>query len=239
MSLTVREFVEQSYQLISASSPTIPLQGSDLSFGIRILNQLLQSYAATGLMITIASTQTVALAIGQEYVVTGDASYIPTPDITVGRLANLENAWLELDSVDYPLINISIDEFNTAWKYEPLQGLPRFVIVYQDTQTTSLRLYPAPSQYFQFFVRGKFQLPVVTSNSDMSLLPDYYQQYLMFAVARQLAPFKGRMAAWVKDLEAIYQELKDNIVSSSEVNVAIGGDRQSLLNGAWRVRAGV
>lgn len=237
--LTVREFVEESYRLISASSPTVPLHGSDLSTGIRILNQLFKSYASTGLMITIARTESVALTVGQQFVVTGSPEVLPTPDITVGRLSNLENAWLELSGVVYPMIYISIDEFESSWKYNPLQGLPRFVIVYPDVQTTKIRIYPAPSQFFEFFVRGKFQLPTLNSNSDMSLVPEYMQQYLMFALARQVAPFKGRMNAWTKDLEMIYQELKDVIVASSEVNLAISGDRQSMLNGAWRVRAGI
>ena len=237
--LTVREFVEQSYQLINAASPTVPLHGSDLSLGIRILNQLLHSYASTGLMITVARTESVALTVGQDFVVCGSPDFVPTPDITAGRLINLENAWINFSNVDIPLINISIDEFESSVKYRPLDGLPRFIIFYPDVAVTRLRLYPAPSQFFEFSVRGKFELPTVTSNDDMGILPEYYQQYLMFALARQLAPFKGRMAAWVSNLENIYQELRDIMISTSEVNVAISGDRQSLLNGSWRVRSGV
>ena len=51
---TVRQFVDQMYRLIDAHSPTVPITGNDLQIGILVLNQLLNSYAATGLNLTIA-----------------------------------------------------------------------------------------------------------------------------------------------------------------------------------------
>lgn len=159
--------------------------------------------------------------------------------IKEGRLANLDNAWLLLSGVTYPLINKSRDEYLAAWKYEPLKGLPRFIIVYPDTNVVTAQLYPAPSQFYQFFARGKFQLSALTSNDDMSSLPQYYVRFFLFATAKDVAMFTGRAEAWTQKLEAMYQEAMDVIVSASEVNLSIAGDQQSLLNGAWRVRAGI
>ena len=309
MFLTVREFVLQMYRLISASNPTVPLHGDDEKLAIQVLNQLMQSYASSGLMLTIAQTVTAPVNLGIQNIIFCDPSYptgqqtetvslisgadtfsvvngsiyavgervtgngIPpfttifaiqenlitisqnatytgssvltfgaqtdTVYIKQGRLANLDNAWLVLSGVTYPLIDKSRDDYLSAWKYEPLQGLPRFVITFPNTNYVSLRLYPAPSQYFQFFCRGKFQLPVLTSNDDLSLVPEYWHLYFLYAVAKQVAYFKGRGSAWTPDLEATYRELKDNMEGASEVNLSIMGDEQSLLNGAWRVRAGI
>lgn len=236
---TVREFVTQSYQLISAHSPTTPIPGSDLSLGIKVLNQLLQSYAATGLMITIAKEISVPVAIGQEEVVCGPSTYSPTPDITLGRLANLDSAWLLLNGVTYPLIDESRNDYLAAWKYEPLQGLPRFVIVFPDTDVVRIRLYPRPSQVYDFNIRGKFQLAELTSNDNMGIIPQYYLRYLLFATAKDMAMYTGRAEAWTDRLEMMLQEATDVMVSASETNTAIVGDRESLLNGAWRVRAGI
>lgn len=237
--MNVREFVTQSYQLISANSPTVPLHGSDLSLGITILNQLLQSYASTGLMLTIAKEVSIPIIAGQKTVTCGDANFTPTPDITEGRLANLNNAWIELNGVTYPLIDESRNQFFAAFKYEPLLGLPRFIIALPNTQITTLRLYPAPSQQYEFHIRGKFQLPALTSNSEMDLVPQYYHLYLLFALAKKIALFKGRAAAWTPELEATYQVEEDKIIAASDINVAITGENASLLNGAYRVQAGV
>lgn len=236
---TVRQFVTQSYRLISASNPTVPLHGDDLELGITVLNQLLQSYAATGLMLTIAQTVTAPLTINQQEVVIGPATFVPLPDITIGRLANYDSAWLLLDGVTYPLIEQNRDEFLAAWKYDPLMGLPRFAIVYPDTEVVRIRIYPSPSQYFQFYLRGKFQITNFGSNDNLDGLPDYFIRYLLFALARDMSLYKGRAAAWTERLEQTYMESKDIMESASEVNTSIVGETESLLNGSWRVMAGI
>jgi hypothetical protein len=167
---------------------------------------------------------------------------IPTPNIAYikeGRLANMDSAWLQLSGVTYPLIDKSRDEFLAAWKYEPLQGLPRFIINFPDTNFVRAQLYPAPSQFFQFFCRGKFQKLPLTSNDTLDSLPQYQELFLLYAVAKYVSKFKGRGGAWTEDLENEYRELKDQMEAASEVNLSIAGDEQSLLNGAWRTRAGI
>ena len=159
--------------------------------------------------------------------------------IKQGRLANLDSAWLELSGVTYPLIDKSRDEFLAAWKYEPLQGLPRFIITFPDTKIVRAQLYPAPSQFFTFFARGKFQKSVLTANDTMDMLPDYFELFFLYACAKYTAKFKSRGGVWTDDLEADYRELKNDMEAASEVNLSIAGDEQSLLNGAWRVRAGI
>ena len=236
---TVRQFVFQSYRLINASNPTIPLHGDDQELMISILNQLMQYYAATGLMMTIATTVSVNLTNNQQEVVIGPATFLPTPDITLGRLANYDSAWLLLDGVTYPLIEQNRDEFLAAFKYDPLAGLPRFCVVYQDVEVTRIRIYPAPSQFFQFNLRGKFQQTDLTVNDTLDGLPGYYYRYFLLAVARDTAMYKSRMAAWIPELEERYKEAKDIMEAASEVNLSIVGERESLLNGSWRVRAGI
>lgn len=243
---TIKQFLDDSYRLINPGNPTQPLHGNDLSFGLRRLNDLLTSYAADGLMMTIASTQTVALTVGQEFVTAGPPPPVtipPTPplyNINVGRMANWESAWLNLMGVDYPLVFKTQDQWHSSFKYQPLSGLPRFIIPFPDVQSVSFRLYPSPSQFFQFFIRGKFQLPNYLSTDDTMLtLPGYYNRYFLFAVAKDLALFKGRTEAWTDKLEDELIKASKIIQANSEVDLAIVGDEESLLNGSWRVRAGV
>lgn len=236
---TVREFITQSYRLTTAGNPFVTLGEDDLRLGILVLNQLLEYYAATGLLLTIAKEVSYPLSIGQQTVTVGPSTFIPTPDITLGRLANLDSAWLLLSGVTYPLILESRDEFLSSWKYDPLQGLPRFLITFPDTEIVNLRLYPAPSQFFELHLRAKFQLGDLTANDTMAGLPQYFQRFLLFAAAKDIAMYKARIEAWTDKLEAMLREAQDIMEAASEVNLCITGDRESLLNGAWRVRAGI
>ena len=236
---TTRQFVRDAYKLINPSNPSQVLHGFDENDAIRYLNDILQGYAGAGVLITIAKQISIPLTVGQEFVTFGATTDVPTPDVTIGRLATLNSSWLDLSGVTYPLIQQNRDEFLASFKYDPLLGLPRFAIVYPDTQVVSVRLYPAPSQFFQFNLRGKFQLPILTSNSDMSLVPQYYIQYLKFALAKDLALFSGRAMAWTDELEKRYLRAEDQVLAASEINLTITGDRASLLNGSWRVMSGV
>ncbi len=239
MTETVRQFVQDSYQLVSAASPTVPLQGYDLSNGISLLNQLLRAYSSSGLLLTVAKESIYNLSINQSEVTYGFPDHIPLPDVIEGRLANLADAWLLLDNVTYPLIIESRDVFLSSYKYDPQVGLPRFAIVYNETDLTRIRLYPGASQEYELHVYGKFELFPVDSNDDMSSLPGYYLRFLKFALAKDVAAFKGRAAAWTPFLEEMYLDAKKQMENVSTINLVINSENESLLNGSWRVRAGV
>lgn len=236
---TVKGFVQDSYQLISASSPTTPLHGDDMSKGVQFLNELLNAFSSTGLMTTIARHITFTLPIAQEEVTFGSPTYVPTPDVTEGRLANLQNAWLLLENVTYPLIIENRNTFFQSYKFDPQLGLPRFVIITNEVDLTRMRFYPAASQVYEVNIYGKFQLPDLTENSSMSLVPTYYIRYLRFALAKDLALYKGRMQAWNQMLEDMLIQAQQDMMSVSSVNLNIETEQESYLNGSWRVRAGV
>lgn len=238
-SQNVGAFVEDCYQIISANSPTVPLQGNDMSKGIQFLNERLQAYSANGLMLTIAKEVTLSVAINQGEITFGNIGFTPTPDILEGRLANLENAWINLDGVDYPLIIESRHEFFSSYKYQPLQGLPRFIIVKPETNLTRVQIFPAPSQVYEMHVYGKFQLATVRQVDSMDSLPTYYIRFLRLAVAKDLAVYKSRTDAWTPFLEQLLQEAIDDMDAASSINLDINVNSESWLNGAWRVRAGI
>lgn len=236
---TVRDFVTDAYQLISSSTPTVPLQGDDLSKGVKFLNQLLRHYSTTGLFLPIAKEVIYPLSIGQSIVTFGAPDYVPTPDVTQGRLENASDIWLLLDGVTYPIIIESRDVFLSSYKYDPQVGLPRFGIIFNEVDLTRLRLYPGASEVFELHVYGKFELPQLTSNDTMSLLPDYITNFLQFAVGKLYAAYKGRSQAWSPFLESQLTEFRQDIEAVSTVNVVVQTENESLLNGSWRVRAGV
>ena len=228
--------------VLTTSSPSFTVQdGTIYAIGDLVTGNGIPALSAIlsidGNLITLTNSATITGSSTLSFI---QPSIIPgVVFIKDGRLANLDNAWLILSGVTYPLIDKSRDDYLAAWKYEPLQGLPRFAITFPNTEWVDIRLYPAPSQYFDFYCRGKFQLSAYTKDSDLSNLAQYFIRFLLFACARDVCMYKGRAEAWTPKLEQMYQEAYDIMVSTSEVNLSITGDEQSLLNGAWRVKAGI
>jgi hypothetical protein len=239
-SQTVKQFVDDSYQLVSANTPTVPLQGNDMLKGIQFFNELLQEYSANALLITIAKSITFNMAIGQSEVTFGAADYVPTPNVTTfGRLANAQNVWLTLQGVTYPLIIEDRNVFLASYKYDPQLGLPRFAIIYNETDLTRMRIYPAPSQVFTLNVYGKFQLPPLGQNDTMSIIPQYALKYLKIALAQELSFYKGRSEAWTDKLQKRYNDARQEMEAASSLNLVVDTSNESYLNGAWRVRSGI
>jgi len=236
---TVKAFVQDSYQLISASSPTVPLHGDDMLKGVQFLNELLDYFSATGLLTPIAKHITFTLPIAQEEITFGSPTQLPLPDVTEGRLSNLQNIWLELDNVTYPLIIENRNVFYQSYKFDPQLGLPRFAILTNEVDLTRIRFYPAASQVYTVNLYGKFQLPNVTENDTMALIPTYMIRFLRLAVAKDLSIYKGRIQAWNALLQKMLEEAEQTITSVSSVNLNIETEQESYLNGSWRVRAGV
>jgi hypothetical protein len=239
MAQTVKAFVQDSYQIISASSPTVPLHGDDMLKGVQFLNELLNYFSATGLLTPIAKHITFTLPIAQQEITFGSATQIPAPDVTQGRLSNCQNVWLELDNVTYPLIMENRNTFYQSYKFDPQLGLPRFAIITNEVDLTRMRFYPAASQVYTVNVYGKFQLPDLTVNDTMALLPMYHKRFLRLALAKDLSIYKGRTQAWTEQLQAMLIEAQQTIESVSSVNLNIETEQESYLNGAWRVRGGV
>ncbi len=232
---TVREFVRDSYRIVSANSPTTPLHGDDMSQGIKFLNELLQSYSGTGLMITIPKEVSTNIIAGTTEVTFAASG----ADVNQGRLANLQNAWLLLENVTYPLIPVSQSEYYNTYRFNPLLGLPLYCIFLPEDEVTRLILYPGASQGYELHVYGKFQLPELTANDTMASLPLYYTRYIKLAVARELCLYMSRMEAWSEKHEKWYIEAKKDMESVSSINLDVQSPNENQLNGAYRVRAGV
>jgi hypothetical protein len=242
----VKEFVDDAYRLITSGSPFVPLHGNDLSKGVQFLNELLSYYSGQALLTTIASLVTIPLQTNVAFVIfVPPTAILPTPIpantvyYTQGRLSNLENAWINLDGLDYPLFDESRNVFFDSYKYFPLSGLPRYCIVTNQIDQTTMQIYPKPSQFYNLYVYGKFELPTILAPGVMSSIPSYQIRFLKLALANDLANYKSRSAAWTKKLEKDYQEAKDVMESCSAVNLAIQSDDDSYLNGHWRVAAGI
>jgi len=249
-SQTVRDFVSDSYQIVSANSPTVTLPDGDQAKGIRLLNQLILSYSGTGLLTTIAKQVDFILPIGSQYITFCDAGYSPQPpptpythfpvvNVLEGRLSNLENAWLHLDGVTYPLIDESRNVFYASYKFDPQKGLPRFCVITNNVDYTTMRVYPSASQQYYISVYGKFQLPILNANDNMSLVPQYYYRFLSLALAKEIARYKGRMSAWTSDLALDLKDAMEDMIACSPINLVIETDHDSLLNGSWRCKAGI
>lgn len=235
MTQTVREFVSDAYKIVSSNSPTAPLQGSDQLQGIRFLNELMQYYSGSGLLLTVSKEVMFNVITGQSEITFAQSG----ATVNEGRLANTSDVWLLLQGVTYPLIEIDENEFFSSYKYNPLLGLPIYFIIQPFENSTKMIIYPGPSQGYEMHVYGKFEKTELTANDTMVDYPLYYIRFLKLALARELAIYKSRIEAWSDRHEKMYLLAQREMESNSQVNLAVISPNENQLNGAYRVMAGV
>lgn len=232
---TVREFVSDAYKVVSSNTPTAPLQQYDESQGIRFLNELIQYYSGAGLLLTVSKEVVFNIIAGQNEITF--AQFGAT--VNEGRLANISNAWLVLQGVDYPLIEVTDTDFFASYKYQPLLGLPIYFVIQAEENSTKMILYPGPSQGYDLHVYGKFEKTALTANDTMIDFPLYSIRFYKLALARELAIYKSRIEAWSDKHEKWYLDAKKEMEANSQVNLDVISPNENQLNGAYRVRAGI
>ncbi len=235
MTQTVREFVSDAYKPISANSPTGGLQQSDLSQGIQFLNELLQYWSGSGLLITVPNEIVFNVIAGQNEITFAQSG----ATINQGRLANTSDVFLVLQGVTYPLVEITDNDFFSSYKYKPLLGLPIYFIIQPYTNSTKMTLYPGPSQGYEVHVYGKFEKAALTANDTMVDWPLYAIRFIKLALSRELAIYKSRIEAWSEKHEKFYLLAQREMEANSQVNLDVISPNENQLNGAYRVRAGV
>jgi hypothetical protein len=130
-------------------------------------------------------------------------------------------------------------QFFSSYKYQPLSGLPRYVVVTNQDDYTTMQIYPKPSQVYTLWLYGKFELATLDENSVVNI-PNYSLRFYKLALGKDLCNYKARGSAWTPKLQSDYKEAKDVMESASTVDLSIdAGNDDSMLNGANRVRAGV
>jgi hypothetical protein len=235
MTQTVREFVRDSYKIVSANSPTAPLQGSDELQAIRFLNELLQYYSGSGQLITVSNEVIFNIITGQSQITFAQTG----ATVNQGRLANTSDVWLVLQGVTYSLIEVDENEFFSSYKYAPLLGLPIYFVIQPLVNSTNMILYPGPSQGYEMHVYGKFEKTELTATDTMVAWPLYSIRFLKLALARELAIYKSRIEAWSDKHEKFYLLAKEEMESNSQFNLEVVSPNENQLNGAYRVRAGI
>lgn len=236
--LTVREFIRDCYSLIDPHNPVIPLTANDLSLGVRVLNMLIKSFSANGLLISVAKEFRILIPPGTKEIITGSSAEFPTPDIPY-RCAHANNCWLDLEGLTYPLVDITRSKYLQSYKYRELGALPLYFFTFQENKICRIRLYPGTSQHYHFNIRGKFQLPDFDVNGNMDEMPEYSYRWLELATAKDIALKSGRSEAWTDTLESSLKEARLEIEGVSEVDLSVNPPTSIGLVGAARVRAGI
>lgn len=208
MAYTALELITRSYylsQVVSRSLQTV--SGEQITDGLFLLNADLD-YKSTDLRLIPYFTELDFPTIqGQELY------FIP-------NLLYVDSLTFNLQTVRYSLIETTRKEYFATPRIDNVQSLPYEYRIERQLDGANVYLYFVPNTVYTMKLWGKFSLPEVALNTDMTLTYDsFYIEYLRYSLAVRICEDWG---ASVPDATmAKYKEMQKKLMDVSPGDLSI------------------
>lgn len=202
---TAAELIKRSYYLAQVLDPREEIEGFQASEGLHELNRVMDNWGS--LSYTIPSYTIVTIAV-----LANTSSYDVTPVIT--QLS--ESHILDSNNVQYPLVQIDLQRFNTLnfSLSATAPTRPSMIFVQNDFTNyptlSKVRLFPVPDASYTLTLYAMRRLANVTYSEELSMLPAYVVAALEYELAKQLINIYGTTPAltFMQDYEETIKQLK-------------------------------
>lgn len=162
---TVRDLITDALAANGALGQGESLSDDDVQLCLRRLQRMIDSWANDVLTVFDTTEGTMTL-------VAGTTSY-STTSLSSGRPVSVQNMFLRLDNVDYPVTMIDEESYD-AQCYKPATGLPIYCQYAPSYPNGTFYFYPTPSDAYVAHVKGRYPLGSSwTVNTAVSLPPGY------------------------------------------------------------------
>lgn len=175
MSYTVTQLVTNSYYLSSVVAPGLEtVTGEQLNEGLDLLNFCISDLSLDFRKIPYYTTYAFAGIIGQEtYFVPG--------------LVEVETLTFFINSIRYSMINTYRKPYFGSSRANDINSLPFCYEVERVLNGSNISVYFWPDQEYPFELHGRFILPQVSLNQDLTLnLELFYINYLRHYLAKYI-----------------------------------------------------
>lgn len=216
-SKTVRKLITQAYKLIGKASEHQNLTSAQIKDGLDALNDRLDHFGSVSNYIAFAQSITFPLVIGQE---TYELSNEVGADVVTNRLIEVDIVTLNVTGTEYPVKILDDKFYYGAVRDSAESGRPENVFLQNDTLSSFLTFFKKPDVAYTCFVKGKFVLSNLVLSDNLNELPQYYNEFLKYDLAKILKDsYEGN--SWSQMKEAHYQQLSDDIFKMNDIPLTI------------------
>lgn len=227
-SMTVNQLVREAYETAALIEEDEDLSAAKLNRGVSILNQLVSQFN-TGEIVPYYQNLSFDLVASQSSYI---LSLADGADVSTNPLLQLSNAYLTVNGQTFPLEIITDQEYFNSWRAVTTNGQPFQVYLDSGINTSSLTFYLTPDQNYSCTIRGKFCLSNFVANTDITNLPSYYYQYLIFLLAKRLAAAYPS-GVWTQIAQDFLDQSENAVRSANKLNVLVNNSPALIANGMY------
>ena len=229
---TARTLIKKAMQKAGILTKTETPSSDEASDALDTLNDLLASLANENLMVYYRATEQFSLVAGTATYTIGTGGTFNT-----SRPVSIVSAYYRIGDIDYPLTQISDENYDDYVDYKTLSSLSEVFTYDNGFPLGRMTLYPVPSGSWNIYIRMEKPLTSLTLDNDVELPPGWLQ-FLIYQLAVLLAPEYG--VAIDPKIEQIANRSKYNVELAVAKNrsmdaVPMGFGRFNIYTG-WRDR---
>ena len=194
--MNATELVTHSYYLSGVVARELEeVTGSQLSDGIRLLNNIINEKSATAHQIPFDTSTTFNGVGGQE-------------EYPIAGLIDVTSLTFINSNVRYSMTWKPRDEYHGSTRILNNRTLPSIYTTNRTINGTTISVYFSPDQPYEFEVWGKFFLTNVTIATDLSTyFTSFFIAYLEFALAKRICLYNTLIFPPEKEMELKKQEM--------------------------------
>jgi hypothetical protein len=202
MAYTTEQLITDAFyaaEIVSREFETV--SGSQISDGLRWLNEVLGAKVIEPYLIPYESQSTFSAVIGQE-------------DYTISDLISIDTLTFLKDDVRFPVNYIPRNQYRGNYRVETITTLPYEYFYERQLGGAKISLYFLPDEAYTFTITGVFRLANVSLGDDLeSTLDTFYITYLKYALANKICTEYAQNAPM--RIEQALAEYEHNISKSS------------------------
>jgi len=216
-SITTNQLVIRALYLINEYSPNEMPSDEDIIEGLFFLNSILSNLSGNGIFIPYVTSINFNTVANQQMYRLGTES---TADVNSTKLVEPFDAYMVYNMAQIPLEIIPHDRFFQLVRYPLTTNRPTQIFFQNDITGTQIYLWSTPNTAYPIYIRGKFALGDVLPQQSLSMIPDYYNHFLIYALARSLNNVFGA-DKWDAIRDAEYRGALSNITAQNDIDFSV------------------
>jgi hypothetical protein len=215
--LTIGQMVEQSLIMIGEYTPSETPENKYFSEGVMWMNLILRTLSASGINIPFQSLLTFNLVPNKiEYTIGQN----PPVDVVSNYIVSITAGNVLLNNQEYPLTPLGFVQYDNSYKSITSTGLPRYYVLDNALGVSTVIIYPIPDQTYICNLRVKSVISPVNLNSQITDIPDYYQQLLIYELSAKLANLYPT-ALWDEKRQNELRELRQLMLNTNSIDLTL------------------
>jgi len=216
--ITATSIINKAFHLTGAFTVEDKLEGPVIAEALDLLNELLASFAVSGLLLPVRNTITFSTSADKSiYTFGSSADY----DINTNQLIEITNCnIIEQNGITYPLRSMSSSMYYNSFLNRISYAMPRRYLLEQNPSYSKITFYPSPDRDYTVELQCKQHLSNLTESAKITQINVNYLRFLRYALARELKNYYPA-SSWNDTKELMYRELEEDVKCSNYTDMTL------------------